>query len=239
MNKWHLVALLWFCGFFNYADRQSLAAVKPTLQTRMGLSDTKLGAIDSAFVITYALCAPLAGLTVDRSSRKRLVVLGLAFWSLVAIATGWARSYHELMFVRAIEGLGEAFYFPASMSLLASFHDGTTRTHTMSIHQTSVYAGSELGGCIRGEIWRAGRKRWHSAGPPLFRHSWNVLRRVSRVPTYRAAERENGASRVLGDVSRRLGQSRRVADAAGVRHGELHGGRLDELAESLCLKKIQ
>ena len=160
MNKWHLVALLWFCGFFNYADRQSLAAVKPILQTKMGLSDTKLGAIDSAFMITYALCAPMAGRMVDRSSRKKLVVLGLGFWSLVAVATGFARSYHELIFVRAIEGLGEAFYFPASMSLLAAFHDERTRSRAMSFHQTSVYTGTALGGFVAALLAR--RAGWQA-----------------------------------------------------------------------------
>lgn len=160
MNKWRLVGLLWFCGFFNYADRQSLAAVKPILQTKMGLSDAKLGTIDSAFMIAYAFCAPLAGRLVDRASRKKLVVLGLGFWSLVAIATGAARSYDELLFVRAIEGLGEAFYFPASMSLLAAFHDGTTRSRAMSLHQTSVYAGTALGGFVAAILAR--RHGWQA-----------------------------------------------------------------------------
>ena len=46
---------------------------------------------------------------------------------------------------RAAEGLGESFYFPASMSVLADYHGPRTRSRAMSIHQTSVYLGTAGG----------------------------------------------------------------------------------------------
>jgi MFS family permease len=48
---------------------------------------------------------------------------------------------------RAAEGLGESFYFPASMSLLADYHGPRTRSRAMGLHQTSVYAGT-IGGTV-------------------------------------------------------------------------------------------
>lgn len=157
---WTLVGLLWFCGFFNYADRQAVYNVFPALQGEFGLSNAQLGALATSFMIVYALSAPFAGFLVDLASRRFLIVSGLGFWSLICAATGFARSFPQLLFFRAAEGLGESFYFPASMTILADYHAPTTRSRAMSIHQTSVYVGSAGGGVLAGALgeafgWRA------------------------------------------------------------------------------------
>jgi MFS family permease len=155
-----VVGVLWFCGFFNYADRQAVTSVFPLLQVEFGLSKAQQGMIGSAFMVVYACAAPLAGYVVDLASRRLLIVLGLAFWSVVCAATALARSFNQLLFFRAAEGLGESFYFPASVSLLADYHGARTRSRAMSVHQTSVYAGTALGGALAGYLgerfgWRS------------------------------------------------------------------------------------
>lgn len=157
---WTLVSLLWFCGFFNYADRQAVFSVFPLLGQEFGLSNTSKGAIGSSFMIVYAISAPIAGYVVDRVSRRWLIPAGLALWSLICAATGTARTFNQLLFFRAAEGLGESFYFPASMSLLADYHGPRTRSRAMSVHQTSVYAGTAAGGIAAGYLgqhygWRS------------------------------------------------------------------------------------
>ena len=137
--------MLWFCGFFNYADRQALSAVFPLLKGEFGISDPQLGTLSSAFMLVYALTSPFTGYAVDRLSRRFLIAAGLAFWSLICVATGLARSFLQLVFCRAAEGLGESFYFPASMSVLADYHGPRTRSRAMSLHQTSVYLGTAGG----------------------------------------------------------------------------------------------
>lgn len=157
---WVVVGLLWFCGFFNYADRQALFAVFPLLGGEFGIGDPEKGTLGSAFMLLYATASPLTGYLVDRLARRWLIVGGLAMWSLVCAATGLARSFRQLVFLRAAEGLGEAAYFPASMSVLADYHGASTRSRAMSLHQTSVYLGTVggwlLGGYL-GELagWRA------------------------------------------------------------------------------------
>ena len=147
--KWYVLGLLWFCGFFNYADRQAVNAVFKPIQTEFHLADTQLGLIGSAFMLVYASTSPFAGYLVDRVSRRTLIAVGLGFWSLICAATGLVRSFPQLIFLRAAEGLGESFYFPASMTFLADYHPPATRSRAMSIHQTSVYLGS-AGGVVLG-----------------------------------------------------------------------------------------
>ena len=147
--KWYVLALLWFCGFFNYADRQAVNAVFKPIQAEFQLNDAQLGLIGTAFMAVYALTSPFAGYLVDRVSRRALIAVGLGFWSLICAGTGLVRSFPQLIFLRAAEGLGESFYFPASMTFLADYHSPATRSRAMSIHQTSVYLGS-AGGVVLG-----------------------------------------------------------------------------------------
>ena len=167
--KWFVVAMLWFVCLFNYADRQAIFSVFPLLKSQLGLSDLQLGYVASSFMWVYALSAPLAGLIGDRFHRKTVILTGLIFWSAITIATALATRYWHLLLFRALEGLGEAFYFPASMSMLSAYHGRDTRSRAMSWHQSSVYAGTIVGGAVAGYLadrygWRAGFYLFGSLG---------------------------------------------------------------------------
>jgi MFS family permease len=158
--KWFVVAMLWFVCFFNYADRQAIFSVFEPIKGEMRLSDEQLGVIGASFMWVYAAAAPLAGLVGDRFRRKTLILGGLIFWSLITVATAFSKNYTQLVICRALEGFGEAFYFPASMSLLSDYHGPDTRSRAMGVHQSSVYAGTIAGGTVAGVMadhfgWRS------------------------------------------------------------------------------------
>src|SRR5215467_6518601 len=158
--KWYVVAMLWFCGFFNYADRQAIFSVFPLLEKEMGLSPLQLGLLGSSFAWVYGLGAPFAGLIVDRVRRKSAILGGLQAWSFICMATALSRSFGSLLFFRAAEGMGETFYFPASLSLLSDYHGGATRSRALGIHQTSVYIGTIAGGYFAGLVGQHFGWRW-------------------------------------------------------------------------------
>jgi MFS family permease len=152
--------MLWFVCFFNYADRQAIFSVFEPIKGEMGLSDKQLGVIGASFMWVYAAAAPLAGIVGDRFRRKTLILGGLIFWSLITVATAFSKNYTQLVICRALEGFGEAFYFPASMALVSDYHGPNTRSRAMAIHQSSVYAGTIAGGSVAGVMadhfgWRS------------------------------------------------------------------------------------
>jgi MFS family permease len=170
--KWTVVGLLWFVCLCNYADRQAIFSVFPLLKAEMHLSDVQLGYIASSFMWVYAAAAPFAGMVGDRFRRKRVILGGLVFWSLITVATALSTRYWHLVMFRALEGLGEAFYFPASMSLISAWHGKETRSRAMSLHQSSVYAGTIAGGAMAGYLaqqygWRLGFFVFGSLGVAL------------------------------------------------------------------------
>ena len=162
------------------------SAVFPLLKGEFGIGDPQLGTLSSAFMLLYALTSPFTGYTVDRLSRRFLIAAGLAFWSLICAATGLARSFVQLVLFRAAEGLGESFYFPASMSVLADYHGPRTRSRAMSLHQTSVYLGTAGGWYPRRPARRGRRLAGALLGP---RHRGPALCTAARRLPDRTAAR--------------------------------------------------
>lgn len=177
--------MLWFVCFFNYADRQAIYSVFPLLKQELGLSDIELGIVGAAFMWVYALSAPLAGWVGDRLPRKTLILGGLIFWSLVTIATALSTKYWHLVLFRGLEGFGEAFYFPASMSLVSDYHGPDTRSKAMSMHQSSVYAGTIAGGVASGYLgqhygWQSSFYLFGILGCVLGALLWVLLKEAPR-----------------------------------------------------------
>ncbi len=158
--RWHVVAMLWGIAFFNYADRQAIFSVFPLLQKSMSLSNVQLGLLGSAFAWVYGLGALFAGNIVDRVRRKTAILGGLYAWSAICMATAAATGFRGLFTMRALEGIGEAFYFPASMSLVSDYHGPATRSRAIGAHQTSVYIGTIAGGFFAGLIGQQYGWRW-------------------------------------------------------------------------------
>ncbi len=188
--------MLWFICFFNYADRQAISSVFPKLKEEFGFDPVELGLIGSAFMWVYALGAPLAGYIGDRVRRKDLILGGCLFWSAITVMTGWCNRLWHFVTVRALEGFGETFYFPASMSLVSDYHGARTRSRAMSFHQSSVYIGTIAGSWLGAWFaehhgWRLGFYFFGGMGMLLA----VVLYRFLREPARGASERSPAAVR--------------------------------------------
>jgi MFS family permease len=150
--RWLVVAIFWFVYFLNQADRQVVFSVFPLLQRDLTLSNTQLGLLGSSFQWVYAALAPVGGGLGDILSRRNLIALALAVWSLATLSSGLATGFAMLLVLRALTGAGEAFYYPAANSIIADYHGRSTRAFAMSLHQTSVYAGIVCSGALAGFI---------------------------------------------------------------------------------------
>ena len=218
--QWLVVAMLWFVCLFNYADRQAIASVLDPIGREMVLNDVQLGIISGAFMWIYAAALPFAGLLGDRFSRKRLILGGLMFWSVITLLTAWSSTYAQLVICRALEGLGESLYFPASMSLLSAYHGPRTRSRAMALHQSSVYAGTILGGGLAGFLamrfgWRSGFVLFGSLGLVLGLVLIFVLKEPERDEPVVRGEPRPRAFNVIGSLLRSPAYLALVAVFAG------------------------
>ena len=145
---WVVVGLLWGVALLNYMDRQILSTMKPALQIDIVelQTATNFGYLMAIFLWIYGFMSPLSGLIADRTNRKWLIVVSLFVWSGVTFFMGYATTFNELYWLRAIMGVSEALYIPAGLSLIADYHDSKTRSLAIGIHMTGLYMGQALGG---------------------------------------------------------------------------------------------
>lgn len=145
---WIVVALLWVVALLNYMDRQMLSTMKPTMQVDIPELQTaaNFGYLMAIFLWIYGFMSPVSGMIADKVNRKWLIVGSLFVWSAVTLAMGYARSFEQLYWLRAVMGISEALYIPAGLSLIADYHSSTTRSLAVGIHMTGLYMGQALGG---------------------------------------------------------------------------------------------
>ena len=145
---WTVVALLWPVAMLNYLDRQMVATVRASIRADISsiASDQAFGTLVAVFMWVYALLSPVGGFIGDKFNRRLTVIGSLFVWSAVTYLTGQARSYQQMLWLRALMGISEAFYMPAALALITEFHVGGTRARAVGIHLSGIYTGLALGG---------------------------------------------------------------------------------------------
>ncbi|WP_448103943.1 MFS transporter [Pedobacter panaciterrae] len=145
---WVLVGLLWVVALLNYMDRQMLSTMKPAMQIDIEelQSATNFGYLMAIFLWIYGFMSPVSGIIADKFNRKWLIVGSLFVWSGVTFLMGYAETFNQIYWLRAIMGVSEALYIPAGLSLIADFHSPKTRSLAIGIHMTGLYMGQALGG---------------------------------------------------------------------------------------------
>ncbi|MBL8551258.1 MAG: MFS transporter [Hyphomonadaceae bacterium] len=103
-----------------FIDRNILTLLVEPIKADLRLTDTQMSLIlGAAFMIFYAIAAiPIARLA-DTYSRRAVIGLSIAFWSLATAAGGMASSFWQLFAARAAVGIGESAFAPASYAILA------------------------------------------------------------------------------------------------------------------------
>ncbi|MGD2039659.1 MAG: MFS transporter [Anaerolineae bacterium] len=151
LAKTTLFALFW-ANFFNFFDRQVIAALAPILQAYWGLSDTQLGLLATAFEVSYALAPVPIALVADRWLRRRVVALSVALWSGAMALTGAAGSFAVLLLGRAGLGVGEAGYGPSALAWLSDLWPPSHRSRAVGIHDLALMVGSAAGYALGGVL---------------------------------------------------------------------------------------
>jgi MFS transporter, Spinster family, sphingosine-1-phosphate transporter len=132
-------------NFLNYMDRWVASAAATPIEKEFHLTDAQFGLIGTAFLLVYAVAALPFGVWGDRGTRKTVIGVGVAIWSLATLLTGFARNYAQIFLSRAGVGIGEASYYPAGTSLMSDFFPKHQRGRVMSIWNAGSAVGIAVG----------------------------------------------------------------------------------------------
>lgn len=156
------LGLLFLVSFFNYMDRYMLAVLLPGIKADLDLSDTQIGLITGiAFTLFYAtLGVPIARLA-DKYSRRVIISVALAAWSVMTALCGLAQNFWQLAIARVLVGVGEAGASPPSHSLISDYYPPERRARALSVFTIGAPVGIMVGFVLGG--WLAENYSWRIA----------------------------------------------------------------------------
>jgi len=145
------LSVLTLINLLNYLDRYVVSGIVPDLKAPpLGLSDSQIGLLTTAFMIVYMATAPIFGALGDRGSRTRPIALGVFIWSIATILSGFAANYAHLLAGRALVGIGEAAYVAISPALLSDCFPRSQRGRVLSVFNMAIPVGAALGYIVGG-----------------------------------------------------------------------------------------
>jgi MFS family permease len=148
----YLVFLLAAAMFLNYTDRGSLSIVAPVLKQQLGISNSTMGLLLSAFFWSYAIAQPAAGWVAQRFAPRTVLAVATCLWSLATLACGLATGVVMLFVFRMLLGLAESVIFPTNARIFAEHapeHQRGRCNSAMSVgHSMGPTAGTLVGAAI-------------------------------------------------------------------------------------------
>lgn len=145
------LSVLTLINLLNYLDRYVVSGIVPDLKAPpLGLSDSQIGLLTTAFMLVYMATAPLFGALGDRGSRTRPIAIGVFIWSVATILSGFATNYGHLLAARALVGIGEAAYVAISPALLSDCFPRSQRGRVLSVFNMAIPVGAALGYIVGG-----------------------------------------------------------------------------------------
>jgi len=150
--KYVLIVLV-IVYIFNFIDRQILSILAEDIKADLGINDAEIGFLyGTVFAVFYAIFGIPLGKLADVWVRKKLIAVGLGFWSIMTALSGTARSFASLAAFRVGVGVGEASATPAAYSMLSDYFPPALRTTALSVYSSGVYIGSGIGIFLGGVI---------------------------------------------------------------------------------------
>src|SRR2546428_4881316 len=140
-RKWLLIFLLSGVLAIVYLARLAIFSVLPLLKKDLALDEVAVGLVASSFLWTYGLLSPVAGFVGDRFSRRTVLIVSLAGWSLVIALSGLVTSGWQLVLVRVALAITQVCYMPVGQAFIADFHNAETRGRASGFFQSGSSAG--------------------------------------------------------------------------------------------------
>ncbi|HYH90201.1 MAG TPA: MFS transporter [Solirubrobacteraceae bacterium] len=150
------LALLAFAMLIVSLDQYIVVVALPEIGRDLGYSAQTLQSVISAYAVASAGFLLLGGRAADLLGRRRVFIAGLALYTGASLGGGLASDPELLLVARAVQGLGGALVFPATLSLVnTTFAEGRERNRAVAVWGGAGAAGLVIGVLLGGVLTQA------------------------------------------------------------------------------------
>jgi MFS family permease len=145
-RAWYALIVLTVGLMIATVDRGILTLLVAPIRAHLEITDTQFSVLHGwAFVSVYALLGLPVARLADRGSRRLIIGIGMAFWSVMTGLCGFANSFVQFFFARAGVGAGESAYAPAVYSILQDSFPPEKLPRVFSIMAIGFAYGTSFG----------------------------------------------------------------------------------------------
>jgi EmrB/QacA subfamily drug resistance transporter len=155
------LALLSFAMLIVSLDQYIVVVALPDIATDLGYSAQSLQTVISAYAIASSGFLLFGGRAADLLGPRRVLIVGLALYAVASAVGGLAGLPLVQLASRAVQGLGGALVFPATLAIVnTTFAEGRERNRALSVWGGAGAAGLVIGVLLGGVLtqtlgWRA------------------------------------------------------------------------------------
>jgi MFS family permease len=148
---WYVVGVLTLVYIFSFIDRQILSLLVRPIRRDLGISDFEMSLLMGfSFALFYTFFGLPLGRLADSRSRRTIIAIGFAIWSVMTAACGLARNFAQMLLLRMGVGVGEAALSPAAYSMITDYFPPKLRATAISVYSMGIYIGSGLAFIVGG-----------------------------------------------------------------------------------------
>ena len=138
------------------------------VQDHFLITNGQAGLLQTAFVASFMVFAPMFGYLGDRYNRKWVMVVGITIWAVATLMGSFMTSFEGFMVMRAIVGIGEASYTTIAPTIISDIFVKETRSKALAIFYFAIPVGSGLGYVVgKGLADIFGEWQWALRGTPI------------------------------------------------------------------------
>ncbi len=142
--RYLVVAVTALMAVLLYLDRFCISFAEVFIKEDLGLTDSQVGWMLSAFFWTYALSQVPSGWLTDRFGPRVMLTAYVLGWSLLTGLTGIAATFGALLLLRFGFGMAQAGAYPTGASIIGKWMPVSARATASSI----VSVGGRMGGWL-------------------------------------------------------------------------------------------
>jgi EmrB/QacA subfamily drug resistance transporter len=186
------LALLAFANLIGALDQYIVVVALPEIGRDLGYSAQTLQSVISAYAVASGGFLLLGGRAADLLGARRVFVTGLALYAGASLAGGLAPNPETLLAARAVQGLGGALVFPATLALVnTTFAEGRERNRALAVWGATGAAGLVTGVLLGGVLTHVfGWEAVFFVNVPLV--SLGVLLALAVIPADTGRDRARG-----------------------------------------------
>ncbi|MPW45690.1 3-(3-hydroxy-phenyl)propionate transporter MhpT [Acinetobacter guerrae] len=138
------IVLCFLIAIIEGMDIQAVGVVATSLKEAFGLDKSQLGLVFSAGILGLLPGSVIGGYYADKIGRKKVLIFSVLLFALFTICMVWVQSYHSLLLVRFLAGLGFGAALPNLITLASESVTPQKRGKAVGL----MYCGMPVGAAL-------------------------------------------------------------------------------------------